>query len=366
MIPPIRYQVFVSSTYEDLRAERQQATQAILEAGCFPSGMELFPASDDTQWELIKRVIEESDYYVVIVSGRYGSIGPDGRSFTEMEYDYAVERGIPVLGFVRDNVGDVAFRMTETTEKGRKSLEAFRQKVLSRTCRKYSTPPELGMAVLKSLVAEARIRPRTGWVRADQARSEEDAQRERKLIDELRAATELVEELERELRDRAVLGDEISEDALAQGNDVCEFRVTFQDADKRLVSEDIRLTWDEILKVIGSTMYGFIMRKGTGYGQRPTYPFQDNLEEHIRVKIIDRAQARKVKIEPSQIDACILQFKELGLLMFAESKEDDGKVFRGVTLTERGERRLTLLSTIRRSVAGTAQKKKRLPGKTKK
>ncbi len=65
MNPQVRYQVFVSSTYEDLREERQQATQAILEAGSFPSGMELFPASDDTQWDLIKSVIEEADYYVV-------------------------------------------------------------------------------------------------------------------------------------------------------------------------------------------------------------------------------------------------------------------------------------------------------------
>jgi hypothetical protein len=97
MISQVRYQIFVSSTYEDLREERQQATQAILEAGSFPAGMELFPASDDTLWELIKRVIEESDYYVVIVGGRYGNIGPNGLSYTEMEYDYAIDKGIPVL-----------------------------------------------------------------------------------------------------------------------------------------------------------------------------------------------------------------------------------------------------------------------------
>src|SRR5580700_5309405 len=107
MISQVRYQVFVSSTYEDLREERQQATQAVLETSRFPSGMELFPASDDTQWELIKRVIEESDYYVIIVAGRYGSLGPEGRSYTEMEYDYAAEKGIPVLGFVRENIGDI-------------------------------------------------------------------------------------------------------------------------------------------------------------------------------------------------------------------------------------------------------------------
>jgi Domain of unknown function (DUF4062) len=102
MISQVRYQIFVSSTYEDLREERQQATQAILESSCFPSGMEFFPASDDTQWELIKRIIEESDYYIIIVAGRYGSLGPEGTSYTEMEYDYAVQKGIPVLGFVRE------------------------------------------------------------------------------------------------------------------------------------------------------------------------------------------------------------------------------------------------------------------------
>src|SRR5580700_1421836 len=125
MISQVRYQVFVSSTYEDLREERQQATQAVLETSRFPSGMELFPASDDTQWELIKRVIEESDYYLVIVAGRYGSLGPAGLSYTEMEYDYAVEKGLPVLGFIRENVGDIPANKTEHSEDGRTKLEAF-------------------------------------------------------------------------------------------------------------------------------------------------------------------------------------------------------------------------------------------------
>ena len=66
--------------------------------------MEFFPASDATQWELIKRVIEEVDYYVVILGGRYGSIGPEGFSYTEMEYDYAIEIGVPVLGFVKTDI----------------------------------------------------------------------------------------------------------------------------------------------------------------------------------------------------------------------------------------------------------------------
>jgi DNA-binding PadR family transcriptional regulator len=96
-------------------------------------------------------------------------------------------------------------------------------------------------------------------------------------------------------------------------------------------------------------MYGYILGKRNGYGQSRTYNFQDNLEEHIRVKLIERVQNRKIKIQESQLDSCILQFKELGLLMFAENTDDNGKVFRGVTLTEEGERRLTRLSTRIRS-----------------
>jgi hypothetical protein len=92
-------------------------------------------------------------------------------------------------------------------------------------------------------------------------------------------------------------------------------------------------------------MYGYILKKRErGYNQKPTYSFQDNLEEHIRMKIIDRVQNRKINIQQSQIDTCILQFKELRLLEFVEKKEEDGTVFRGVTLTELGERRLTLLN----------------------
>jgi hypothetical protein len=201
------------------------------------------------------------------------------------------------------------------------------------------------MAVMKSLMAEARVRPRTGWVRADQARSGADLQRERKLIEELAEANSVIEQLEREIRDRAILGDEVAVELLAQGDDICELTVTFLDKDKQAVREEVKLTWDEIFKVIGATIYGYVVRKADRYGEPPTFPFQNNLIEHIRAKIIDKVQNRKIKLEPSQIDACILQFKELGLLRFAENKKEDGHVFRGVTLTEAGERRLTLLST---------------------
>lgn len=346
--PQIRYQIFVSSTYEDLREERQQATQAILEAGFFPSGMELFPASDDSQWELIKRVIEESDYYIVILGGRYGSSGPDGKSYTEMEYDYAVEKGIPVLGFVRSNPDEIPAGKTEKSVEGRRRLDAFRTKVKKRTCRLYSSPTELGMAVMKSLISETRTRPRVGWIRADQAKSADDVQRERELSEALIDAQRKIQNLQREIRDRSILANEVPRSDLAQGDDKYSMTVYFTDKDKSYVAETVELTWNEILKIIGPSMYGIILRKGSKYNGRPEYPFQIEIEEYIRKKIIDRVQNRKLKIEQHEVDTAIIQLKELGLLMYDEIEDDDGRTFRGITLTEHGEKELTLLNVARR------------------
>src|ERR1022692_1573199 len=55
----------------------------------------------DRGWETIKSVIDRSDYYVLILAGRYGSVYRRGKSWTEKEYEYAVLRNIPVLAFIR-------------------------------------------------------------------------------------------------------------------------------------------------------------------------------------------------------------------------------------------------------------------------
>ena len=72
-----KYQVFVSSTYEDLKLERQVAMSCLLDINCIPVGMEQLPASSLSQWEYIKKMIDMSDYYLLIVAGKYGSIDPE-------------------------------------------------------------------------------------------------------------------------------------------------------------------------------------------------------------------------------------------------------------------------------------------------
>jgi len=167
-----RYQVFVSSTYEDLREERQEVMHALLELDCIPSGMELFPAANDDQWSLIKKIIDECDYYIVILGGRYGSIGPDGISYTEMEYRYAVNIGKPVIAFLHIDPLQLPASRVEKYDEGRKKYLEFRELLQTKVCKKWSNPSELGSVVSRSLIRLIHTTPAIGWVRADQVTDE--------------------------------------------------------------------------------------------------------------------------------------------------------------------------------------------------
>mgnify|MGYP000509063210 CR=1 FL=1 len=94
-----KYQVFISSTYEDLKEERAAVTQCLLNNNCIPVGMEQFPASNMSQMEYIKKMLDDCDYYILIIGGRYGSLDDDGIGYTEKEYNYAIQKGIPVMAF---------------------------------------------------------------------------------------------------------------------------------------------------------------------------------------------------------------------------------------------------------------------------
>ena len=96
-----KLQVFVSSSYTDLIEERQAAVQAILDAGHIPAGMELFKAGNESQLKTIYKWIDESDVYMLILGGRYGSIESNsGKSYTQLEYEYALNKNIPVFAVV--------------------------------------------------------------------------------------------------------------------------------------------------------------------------------------------------------------------------------------------------------------------------
>jgi len=165
-----RYQVFVSSTYADLKSERDEVIRTLMEMDCMPAVMEAFPAVDNEQMEFIKTIIDDSDYYVLIIGGRYGSVDDEGISFTEREYDYAVEKKIPILAFVNNDFGSLFADQTDQNSALKKKLDKFKKKVCTgRIVKMWAEPNELSGALALSLNKAMKLFPATGWIRADTA-----------------------------------------------------------------------------------------------------------------------------------------------------------------------------------------------------
>lgn len=196
LIEEKKYQIFISSTYEDLKEERAVVSQTLLDLGCIPVGMEQFPASNMNQMDYIRKLLDTCDYYILILGGRYGSIDvADGIGFTEKEYDYAVANNIPVMSFIVDNLESLPSEKSETTDVGRGALKRFRNKVSSgRLIKHYSSKEELGRVVAISMYRCMQDYPAVGWVRADGTNA--DSSLESRFDEYMKQHTITVEDIE--------------------------------------------------------------------------------------------------------------------------------------------------------------------------
>lgn len=168
-----KYQIFISSTYEDLKEERRKVQDTILSMYHFPIGMEMFSASDEEQWEIIQETINSSDYYVLIIGYRYGSVIENGKdkgiSYTQKEFRYAVSKKIPVLAFLVDErkVAVTLDRIEQDANKKAK-LEEFKQEVLDgRMVEWWTCKEDLANKVINSLNKQINRGRRPGWIRSD-------------------------------------------------------------------------------------------------------------------------------------------------------------------------------------------------------
>lgn len=151
------YQVFVSSTYMDLIEERQLVSQTVLQCGCYPVGMEFLPAFNDSQWEFVKQVIDDSDIFLVIIGGRYGSIQSSENpiSYVEMEYDYAKKMNKRIIPLVCDNIEELPAKKVEKSFMGIEQLKAFIHKVENEQLVKFwSCKSDLKNAIITTLILQ--------------------------------------------------------------------------------------------------------------------------------------------------------------------------------------------------------------------
>lgn len=340
-----RYQVFVSSTFTDLVDERREVMQALLEMDCLPAGMELFPAADTDQWTLIQGVIKQSDYYLVILGGRYGSLSEEGVSFTEKEYDYAVELGIPVMGFVPAAPEEIPVGKTDQSDAAAARLAAFRGKVQARMTKDWKNAEDLGSKVSRGLVHLIKANPRPGWVRGDQALTPET----RAEIAELK--TQIAQYERNEIKTASAEADWI-DDRFAHGTETVDVELRHEGFDGKAWYEEGRLkcTWDEIFETLGPLMID----------EAPEGSLRDALDSYLLSRIHaeedDWASGwvrEKALVTDRAWGAILIQLRALRLIRTGTKKRpvSDSSVY--WALTEPGDQYLVSLRAVLSAAAAT-------------
>lgn len=316
-----RYQVFVSSTFEDLKEERSEVMQALLELDCMPAGMELFPSASEEQWNWIRKVIEESDYYLVILANRYGSISnATGLSYTEMEYRYAIDIGKPVIAFLHSDPESIESKKSEQSAAGKKKLEMFRSLCKTRLVKYWSSPSDLGAKVSRSITQLFKHEPAIGWVRADQI-PEDQSSEILSLRDEV---AKLKEMLRKNSRNQAVPDD------LARGHDAFNLEFSYETKKTKLgkagqqywVNDaehdgSVSVTWDRLFAFIAPELinptsdYRIVNRLNAFASAMATVDLE---KKHPGKKI------EYVRVYSNGFDRIKIQLRALGLI---EVNEED-------------------------------------------
>jgi hypothetical protein len=157
VVPVTSKRVFISSTSIDLPEHRQKVIDACNQLHLIPDGMKHWPAADSEALKFCLDKVNQADVFVGIYAHRYGWIPPgESKSITELEYDRAVERGIPRYLFVMGDDHPVKRKDIDTDDKAR-LLEAFKQRIGGeRVWKTFDNADQLHAHVLHALSASAK------------------------------------------------------------------------------------------------------------------------------------------------------------------------------------------------------------------
>jgi tetratricopeptide (TPR) repeat protein len=153
MNKPGQKTAMISSTSIDLPTHRREVEKACLRESIFPIGMENLPARDADAIRVSLEMVDKADIYIGIFAWRYGH-KPEGHdiSITEIEFNRAVERGIPVLIFLIHKEHTLTIEMVETDKDAQKKLGELKERASKgRGRREFRSPEDLRGEVIHAL-----------------------------------------------------------------------------------------------------------------------------------------------------------------------------------------------------------------------
>jgi hypothetical protein len=306
--------------------------------------MELFPAIDEEQLEFIKRIIDDRDYYLLIIGGRYGSLDKDGISYTEKEYDYAVEKGIKVIALLNKNPETLPFNKSEQDASSREKLVKFRAKASTgKVVLFWNNEDELPGQVALSLPVTIKTYPAVGWVRASELPSS-DVYKE---LNDLRKENEFLREAAKNITASSIAN-------IAGLNNWTQITLSLgvRQGFKTIgyFERIINITWGDLFNLVAPSIF-----INSPEGRIHSIIAKDFAERILETEFnnpqeTDKVEAEQFYITDADLEKIRIQFRTLNLITLA-TVDTSSSGYHGQVLlwglTQEGERQLLINKAIR-------------------
>lgn len=169
------YSAFISSNFQSLRDERNAVINNLLDFRILPIGMEHFTVSTNGEFSDIEALIDDSDFFILLLGARYGSCDGSGISWTEREYLYADQKKKPILAIVCDELSEnLAKEANALSEDSLKQIEFCKRIKENGFVREVTE--EFGMdKIVKQFLNTQNFSKCVGWTRIEDVSKDENA-----------------------------------------------------------------------------------------------------------------------------------------------------------------------------------------------
>jgi hypothetical protein len=339
-----KLQVFISSTYIDLIDERQSAVQAVLDSGHIPAGMELFKAGNETQLDTIYKWIDNSDVYMLILGGRYGSVDEKSqKSYTRLEYEYALKKGIPIFSvvltekFLREKNSLLGNDKTYE-QKNKDKYDEFKLIVLSKIVRMVDDAKDIMLTIHSTLVNFLEeYENLVGWIRANDSEANTSLLTQ---INSLSIENKELYEKNSELKKNIDLMQSEFESDLAFEGEVINIQGTYSEqlstGTKKLYQDrniEKEITWDKMFLLWAPRLTATIN------SARAKSELEYALKDYM---------GRYFKINENLFQTIKIQFTALGLIKYYEAQTTKAGSSEFIKLTSKGSQHLIRNTAIKK------------------
>ena len=334
-----RYQVFISTTYPDMQSARQALMLPLLDLGMAPMSMDLHSAETNNLMPVVQRMIDDCDYFVILLGGRYGTLSPLGLSYTHREYIFAATKRKPIVTFIHDQPFNLPAQAREDSREGQVRRDDFARLLENKTLAfRWRDERELSEQVAKVMPDVMRQHPAAGWVKSGSVEKSAGGETER-----LRRR---VAELEKE-REEWLSGQRTPARHLARGSD----RVTldyscnvYEGGDCKVAMASCELDWNRVFACVAPLMLNPV--------SEPV--MQKALEDYIARKALDDVLAdfpkahavRNVVLAGHAFNQIKVHLRALGLIN--KTSDNDSRGMPLWRLTAQGDTAMSQVMARRR------------------